>query len=175
MPLNITHNRCFLVVGCGALGNEVLKNLALMNAGRLVIVDFDCVEDVNLDRSVLFRREDVGRQKVDAARDGIMRINPGIEVVAINGDIAHDVGIGLLRNADVIVGCVDSRWARYCINRLAFRAGRPWVDGGIFGMTGTARVFTPGMSCYACSLGADGLMDMRRRMPCETRSAAQRP
>lgn len=160
------HTSCFVVVGCGALGNEMLKNLALLNAGRLVIVDFDCVEEANLDRSVLFRHVDVGRRKVDAARDGILRINPDMQVTAINGDIAHDVGIGLLREADVVVGCVDSRWARYCINRLAFRAGRPWVDGGILGMTGTARVFRPGRSCYACSLGTDEMRELRRRMPC---------
>lgn len=162
----MTGSRCFVVVGCGALGNEVLKNLALLNVGRLVIVDFDCVEEVNLDRSVLFRREDVGRPKVEVARDGIRRLNPDVEVIAINGDIAHDVGIGLLREADAIIGCVDSRWARYCINRLAFRAGRPWVDGGIFGLTGTVRLFTPGKNCYACSLTTDELNELRRRMPC---------
>lgn len=154
------------MVGCGALGNEVLKNLALMGAERLVIVDFDYVEEVNLGRSVLFRREDIGRPKVDAARDGIRRLNPDVEVIAVNGDIAYDVGIGLLREADAVIGCVDSRWARYCINRLAFRAGRKWVDGGIFGLTGTARVFSLGKSCYACSLSTDEMNELKRRMPC---------
>ncbi len=164
--INDTHFSCFVVVGCGALGNEVLKNLALTGVGRLIVVDFDYVEEVNLDRSVLFGREDVGRPKVEAASDGIRRLNPDVEVIAINGDIAYDVGIGLLREADAIIGCVDSRWARYCINRLAFRAGRQWVDGGIFGLTGTARVFTPGKNCYACSLTTDELNELRRRMPC---------
>lgn len=161
-----SHTSCFVVVGCGALGNEVLKNLALTGVGRLIIVDFDNVEEVNLDRSVLFRREDIGRPKVEAARDGILRLNPGMQVTAINGDISHDVGIGLLREADVLIGCVDSRWTRYCINRLAFRIGLPWVDGGIFGLTGTARVFMPGKNCYACSLTTDELNELRRRMPC---------
>ena len=163
---NSVANARYIVVGCGALGNEVLKNLALTGVGSLTIVDFDYVEEVNLDRSVLFRREDVGRPKVEAASDGIRRLNPDVEVVAINGDIAYDVGIGLLREADAIIGCVDSRWARYCINRLAFRAGRQWVDGGIFGLTGTVRVFTPGKNCYACSLTTDELNELRHRMPC---------
>jgi len=163
---SIVSKAFFIVAGCGALGNEVLKCLALMGVGRLLIVDFDKVESSNLDRSVLFRRCDVGRFKVDAARDGILRLNPGVQVDVINGDIAHDVGLALVRSADAVIGCVDSRWARYCINRLAFRAGKSWVDGGIHSLTGTARVFRPGVNCYACSLSLDELNDLRRRMPC---------
>ena len=67
---------------------------------------------------------------------------------------------------DVIIGCVDSRWARYCINRLALRAGKPWVDGGIDSLEGTARVFIPGQNCYACNLGPEGLREMHRRLSC---------
>jgi len=156
----------FVVAGCGALGNEVLKCLALMGVGSVVAVDFDVVEEENLDRSVLFRREDVGRLKVEAARDGIRRLNPSVEVETIAGDVAHDLGIGIIREADAVIGCVDSRWARYCINRLAMRAGKPWIDGGIHGLDGTARVFRPGENCYACSLSNDEISDLRRRMPC---------
>jgi adenylyltransferase/sulfurtransferase len=93
-------------------------------------------------------------------------MNPAVEVKTICGDIAYDVGLGLLRQMDVVIGCVDSRWARYCINRLCMRAGIPWVDGGIEELEGTARVFVPGKNCYACNLGPEGLKDLARRMPC---------
>ena len=157
-----------MVVGCGALGNEVLKHLALLGVRHLVIVDFDSVERDNLSRSVLFTREDAetGRRKVDAAADRLKQMNPDMEIRTIFGDIAYDVGLGLIRKMDVLISCVDNRWARYCINRLCMRAGIPWVDGGIDGLEGTARVFKPGENCYACNLGPEGLKDMARRMPC---------
>lgn len=157
-----------MVVGCGALGNEVLKHLALLGVRHLVIVDFDSVERDNLSRSVLFTREDAeaGRRKVDAAADRLKQMNPDMEIRTIFGDIAYDVGLGLIRKMDVLISCVDNRWARYCMNRLCMRAGIPWVDGGIDGLEGTARVFKPGENCYACNLGPEGLKDMARRMPC---------
>ena len=157
-----------MVVGCGALGNEVLKNLALFGVGHIVIVDFDCVEPSNLSRSVLFTREDAaeGRQKAAVAAERIRQMNPDVDVRTICGDIAYDVGLGLIRQMDVIIGCVDNRWARYCINRLAMRAGKPWVDGGIDSLEGTARVFMPGKNCYACNLGPEGLQEMQRRFSC---------
>ena len=156
----------FLVAGCGALGNEVLKNLALMGAEHLTVVDFDRVEPGNLSRSILFAREDVGERKVDVAARKLRQMNPRMEVQALFGDVAYDVGLGLLRATDVVLGCVDSRWARYCINRLCMRAGIPWVDGGIDTLEGTVRVFAPGKNCYACNLGPEGLRDLARRMPC---------
>lgn len=157
-----------MVVGCGALGNEVLKDLVLTGVRHLVIVDFDTVEADNLSRSVLFSREDAaaGRRKVEAAAERLKQMSPDLDIQQIFGDIAYDVGLGLIRRMDVVIGCVDNRWARYCINRLCMRAGIPWVDGGIEGLEGTARVFKPGENCYACNLGPEGLKDMAYRMPC---------
>ena len=159
-----------MVVGCGALGNEVLKHLVLFGVGHLVIVDFDVVESTNLTRSVLFRREDAetGRPKVLVAADRLREINPSVHILPLQGDICHDIGLGLLRQMDVVVGCVDNRWARYCLNRLCMRAGVPWVDGGIDGLEGTARVFMPGKNCYACNLGPEALKDLSYRISCST-------
>jgi len=157
-----------MVVGCGALGNEVLKQLALMGVGRLTVVDFDRVEADNLSRTVLFTPADAeaGRTKVEVVAERLRQLNPQLTVTALFGDIAYDVGLGLVLQHDVLIGCVDNRWARYCINRLAMRAGKPWVDGAIDGLEGTARVFMPGKNCYACSLGPEGLKDMARRLSC---------
>ena len=157
-----------MVVGCGALGNEVLKNLVLFGVEHLVLVDFDRVEESNLSRSILYTHEDAVQQrlKVEAAAERLRQINSKVQVLPVCSDIAYEVGLGLLRRMDVVIGCVDSRWARYCINRLCMRAGVPWVDGGIDGLEGTVRVFVPGTNCYACNLGTEGLKELARRMPC---------
>lgn len=157
-----------MVVGCGALGNEVLKNLVLFGVEHLVIVDFDAVEPSNLSRSVFFTHDDAARHiyKVKAVARRLREINPRVEVQTICGDIAHDVGLGLIAAMDVAIGCVDNRFARYCLNRLCMRAGIPWVDGGIDGLEGTCRVFVPGKNCYACNLGPEGLDELRRRRSC---------
>ena len=155
-------------MGCGALGNEVLKGLALAGAEHLTVVDFDVVEPSNLNRSVLFRLQDAAdsRPKVEAVSERLRELNPGMEITAICGDAAFDVGLGIFRESDVVIGCVDSRQARYSINRLCMRAGVSWVDGGIHGLEGTARVFAPQRNCYACNLGPEGLRELARRAPC---------
>ena len=157
-----------MVVGCGALGNEVLKNLVLMGAEHLTLIDFDRVESDNLSRSVLFSKADAdaGAYKVDAAAAKLREMNPHLQIRTIRGDIAYDVGLGLIRKMRLVIGCVDNRWARYCINRLCMRAGIPWVDGGIDILEGTVRVFAPGENCYACNLGPEGLKDLSYRMSC---------
>lgn len=166
-----------MVVGCGSLGNEVLKNLALLGVGHVVVVDFDRVERHNLTRSVLFRRSDCvpqGRPKVEVVRQRLLELNPELDITAINGDIAHDVGLGLIREMDVAIACTDNRLARFMLNRHCMRVGIPWVDGGITLDEGTARVFAPpgvisnhpAGNCYACNLGPEALRDLSYRMPC---------
>ena len=157
-----------MVVGCGALGNEAIKNLALFGVGNLVLVDFDEVEASNLTRSILFCSEDakMHRYKVDAAAHSIKKINPNINVTTIVGDISYSVGLGLIRKMNVVVGCLDNRWARYVLNRLCMRAGVPWVDGGINALEGVAKVFIPGQNCYACTLEPSALAELKRNTSC---------
>ena len=157
-----------MVVGCGALGNEVIKNLALFGVGNLVLVDFDEVEYSNLTRSILFTQEDAlkHRYKVDTAAESVKKINPNINVTTIVGDIATSVGLGLIRKMNVVVGCLDNRWSRYTLNRLCMRAGVPWVDGGINALEGIAKVFIPGKNCYACTLEPSALEDLKRSTSC---------
>jgi adenylyltransferase/sulfurtransferase len=157
-----------MVVGCGALGNEVLKNLALFGVGNLVLVDFDEVEFSNLTRSILFCSDDATkhRYKVEAAAESIKKINPNINVTTIVGDISYQVGLGLIRKMNAVVGCLDNRWARYSLNRLCMRAGVPWVDGGINALEGVAKVFIPGKNCYACTLEPSALEELKKRTSC---------
>jgi molybdopterin/thiamine biosynthesis adenylyltransferase len=140
----IVRSATVMVIGAGALGNEVLKNLALMGIGNLLICDFDTIEDSNLSRSVLFRASDNGRRKVDAAADGVKQLNPDVNVKTWHGDINAEMGLGVFRHVDVIVGCLDNREARLSIDRFSQFVNRPWVDGAIQELMGIVRVFWPG-------------------------------
>ena len=157
-----------MVVGCGALGNEVLKNLALCGIGHLTCVDFDRVEESNLPKSVLFRNADVSRvrYKVEVVKERLQELAPDIDIVTICADITADVGLGYIMDSDVVVSCVDNRWARFMINRHCNRLSKPWVDGGISQNEGTARVFIPGHNCYACSLGSREMAELKKRISC---------
>ena len=149
----VVRNATVLVVGAGALGNEVIKNLALMGIGNILIADFDTIEDSNLSRSVLFRADDRGRRKVDAAAEAVKAINPDVKVKAWHGDINYEMGLGVFRHVDAIVGCLDNREARLSINRFSWAVDRPWVDGAIQELMGIVRVFRPGEgACYECTL-----------------------
>ncbi|MEH1799000.1 MAG: ThiF family adenylyltransferase [Nostoc sp.] len=142
-----------MVVGVGALGNEVLKNLALLGVGKIFIVDFDFVEASNLSRSILFRIQDAGRRKVDVAAERIREINPDVKVVTFHGDVRYDLGLGVFRRMDVVFGCLDNRGARLALNRACYRADVPWIDGALDILMGMVRVFVPPESaCYECSM-----------------------
>lgn len=161
-------NAKVLVAGAGALGNEVVKNLALFGIGHIYVVDFDRIELSNLTRSVLFRETDAysHRYKAEVVAERAMEINPQIKVTPIVGNLFSEVGLGIYRSVDVIIGCLDSRIARYQLNRLALRAGKTWIDGSIENMTGVIRVYTPGISCYECGLSRDEFNNIMLRTGC---------
>src|SRR4051812_13396624 len=85
------------VIGIGALGNEILKNLALLDFRDVLIIDRDVVERSNLSRSVLFRQQHDGRPKVEAATEALRDLNPDLRVTSLHADVMHDVGLGRLR------------------------------------------------------------------------------
>lgn len=150
---DVVRDATVMVIGAGALGNEVLKNLALMGVGRIFIVDFDTIEDSNLSRSILYRASDNGRKKAEAAAEAVREINPDVAVQWLHADINHELGLGIYRRMDAIIGCLDNREARLSINKACWHLGKPWVDGAIQELLGIARVFMPGDgACYECTL-----------------------
>jgi len=161
-------NARVLVAGCGALGNEVVKNLALFGVGHIYVVDFDKIELSNLTRSVLFREEDAYNHayKAEIVAKRASEINPHIEVVPIVGNLFSDVGFGLYRSVDVVIGCLDSRIARYQLNRLCMRAGKSWIDGSIENLTGVVKIYVPGINCYECGLSRDEFNHIMLRTGC---------
>jgi len=156
-----------MVIGAGALGNEVLKNLSLMGIGKLFIVDFDQVEAANLSRSILFREEDNGLPKAEIAARRVKELNPDVDVQYFQGDITTELGLGIFRRMDGIVGCLDNREARLAVNRFAHWLGKPWVDGAIQELLGLVRVFAPGEgACYECTLTEQARREMSLRYSC---------
>jgi adenylyltransferase/sulfurtransferase len=143
-----------LVVGAGALGNEILKNAALLGFTQVVIVDLDRIEESNLSRAVLYRSADVSKFKAHAAGDAYRSLAPDARVHPVVANVVHGSGLGLFEWSDVIVAGLDNREARLWINRSAWKVSRPWVDGAIEGINGVVRVFLPGIPpCCECTLG----------------------
>lgn len=161
-------NARVLVAGAGALGNEVIKDLTLFGVGHIYVVDFDRIEISNLTRSVLFREEDAfkHRFKAEVAAERAMEINPQIKVTPIVGNLFSEVGLALYKSVDVIIGCLDSRLARYQLNRMAMRAGKTWIDGSIENLTGVVKVYAPEVSCYECGLSREEFNIIMLRTGC---------
>ncbi len=157
----------YMVVGAGALGNEILKNLALVGAGHIFVVDFDVVEASNLTRSVLFRLGDIGKPKAQVAAKRIKELNPDVKTAFFTGDITSDVGLGAFREFDAVFIGVDNFKARIFISRACEKTGVPWINGGIQEMIGEAYVFIPGRgACYECNLPQHAYKEFNNRLSC---------
>ena len=156
-----------LVIGAGALGNEILKNLALLGFRRIVVVDLDRIDESNLSRTVLYRSEDVGEFKVNVAARACAALSPEISVRPIVANVLRDCGLGLFRWSDIVLAGLDNREARLWLNRSSWKVNRPWIDGAIEGINGVARVFLPGVApCYECTLGEVDWAILEKRMSC---------
>jgi molybdopterin/thiamine biosynthesis adenylyltransferase len=163
-----------LVIGAGALGNEIVKNLALLGVGRVFLADLDLVELSNLSRSVLFRETDLGRGKAEVAASRAKEIYPGMLVQWFKGNVVHDLGLGVYRWADVILGGLDNREARVAINSAAAKVGKPWIDGAIERLSGVARVFDPATGpCYECTMSEVDWKMLEARRSCALLSREQ--
>jgi len=156
-----------LVIGAGALGNEILKNLALLGFRKIIVVDLDRIEESNLSRTILYRSQDVGEFKATAAARAYHAILADSRVQPLTGNVLRDFGLGLFGWSDVILAGLDNRESRLWINRSAWKVNRPWIDGAIEGINGVARVFLPGSApCFECTLGEVDWAILQRRMSC---------
>jgi ThiF family len=156
-----------LVIGAGALGNEALKNLALLGVGTLGILDFDRVEESNLSRCAAFRPADVGGPKALAAAEHLQALRPEIAIHPFVCDLQHEVGAGVLSGYDLVLSCVDNIAARWKLNRLARRAGVLWIDAGIDAFCGQVARFDPFAGpCYECGMTDSMWERMFRRNSC---------
>lgn len=160
-------NTTVMVVGAGAIGNELIKNLSLLGIGKILVFDMDAIEHTNLTRSVLYRRGDVGRYKAEVAVERATEMNPDVKAKAFVSNIIDDVGLGVFRRADVVLGGLDNREARLAINQSCYKVNKPWIDGAIEALNGFARVFVPGQgACYECTMTETDWKLINKRKSC---------
>ena len=146
-------NACIMVVGAGAIGNELIKDLTLLGIGKILIIDMDKIEHTNLTRSVLYRAHDVGRYKAEVAAERAAEMNPDVKTKALISNIIDDIGLGVFRRMNVVLGGLDNREARLAINQSCYKVNRPFIDGAIEALNGFARVFLPPEgACYECTM-----------------------
>jgi len=161
-----------MVVGAGALGNEALKNLALLGFRNMFVVDMDTISRSNLSRSVLFSRADQGKDKAAAAarRTRQLCLAPDPNVRYFSGDLTQGLGSGVYRRMDVVLGCLDNVAARIATDAGCWLFGVPWVEGGMAGYQGNVTVFVPlDGPCYLCTLSEADRANERQRFSCDQR------
>ena len=139
------------VAGAGGLGSPLCTYLAVAGIGHLRIVDFDSAELSNLNRQILHWDEDVGKRKVESAREKLVRINPSIEIEVNSQKIDESNVESLVGEADGIVDCMDNFPTRYVLNRTAVRRRIPLFHAAIHGMEARVTTFVPGeTACFRC-------------------------
>jgi sulfur-carrier protein adenylyltransferase/sulfurtransferase len=140
-----------LLVGAGGLGSPNALYLAAAGVGRLGIVEFDVVDVTNLQRQVLHGTKDVGRSKLDSARERIQDVNPHVEVVAHEARLTSENALEIIGGYDLVVDGTDNFATRYLVNDACVLLGKPNVYGSIFRFEGQSTVFcTQDGPCYRC-------------------------
>lgn len=144
-------NAKVLCVGAGGLGSPALLYLAAAGVGTLGIIDFDVVDDSNLQRQVIHGQADVGRPKAESAADSVRAINPLIDVVIHNTTLTTENVMEIFSQYDLILDGTDNFATRYMVNDAAVLLGKPYVWGSIYRFDGQASVFWAEQGpCYRC-------------------------
>lgn len=134
-------NAKVLVIGAGGLGSPTLLYLAAAGVGTIGIVEFDVVDESNLQRQIIHGQSDIGRSKAESARDSIKEINPLVDVRLHEVRLEPDNAIGLFEQYDLILDGTDNFATRYLVNDAAVLAGKPYVWGSIYRFEGQVSVF----------------------------------
>jgi sulfur-carrier protein adenylyltransferase/sulfurtransferase len=144
-------NAKVLCVGAGGLGSPALMYLAAAGVGTLGVIDFDVVDESNLQRQIIHGQSDVGRPKAESAAASIREINPLIEVIVHNEPLSNDNVMDIFAGYDLIVDGTDNFATRYMVNDAAVLLGKPYVWGSIYRFDGQASVFWAEHGpCYRC-------------------------
>ena len=139
-----------LMVGAGGLGSPISIYLTLAGVGTIGIVDFDTVDVTNLQRQILHQNDDIGRPKVQSAKETLLSYNPDVNVVIHEEPLLSDNAMEIISGYDVIINGADNFPARYLVNDAAYLCGKPLVDGSILLFDGQSTVYIPGNGCYRC-------------------------
>src|SRR5215471_7372998 len=144
-------NAKVLAVGAGGLGSPTLMYLAAAGVGTLGIVEFDTVDESNLQRQIIHGQSDIGRPKAESARDSVREINPYVTVVIHNEALTNDNVFEIFEQYDLIIDGTDNFATRYMVNDAAVLLHKPYVWGSIYRFDGQAAVFWADQGpCYRC-------------------------
>ena len=144
-------NAKVLCVGAGGLGSPALMYLAAAGVGTLGIVEFDVVDESNLQRQIIHGQSDIGRSKAESARDTVREINPYVDVVLHEERLDSDNALQIFAGYDLIVDGTDNFATRYLVNDACVLLGKPYVWGSIYRFDGQASVFWAEHGpCYRC-------------------------
>jgi len=148
-------NAKVLVIGAGGLGSPALLYLAAAGVGTLGVVDFDEVDESNLQRQVIHGQSDIGKPKAVSAKESIAEVNPLVEVVVHEERLDNDNVLEIFSGYDLIIDGTDNFATRYMVNDAAVLLGKPYIWGSIYRFDGQASVFWPAAPggeapCYRC-------------------------
>lgn len=149
-------NSRVVIAGAGGLGSPIAIYLTAAGIGKIRIIDNDTVELSNLNRQILHWEIDIGKSKVDSAKDKLKKMNSQIEIEAICEKITEQNVSTLLNGFDAIVDAMDNLYTRYIINRFAIDSHTPFFHGAVKGFEGRAMTIIPGKSaCLRCLFRGD--------------------
>ena len=149
------------VVGVGGIGNPVVTQLTAMGVGKLKIVDRDIIEISNLHRQHLYTENDIGRVKVEAAKERLEKINSSVEIEALPNSVTKYTAESIVEGFDVVVDALDSIDARYALNDACIKLNIPLIYAGALGMLGSICTIIPNKTaCLRCIFPALAEDDM---------------
>ncbi len=162
-------NSTVMVIGAGATGNEVVKNLVLFGIGKIILVDYDTINVSNLNRCVLFNIRSAQNQnyKADVVKEACKDLNPDVKIVSLKENLS-DIDKKLYK-CDVVCSCVDNVEARIEANNYAYYYGTPFVDSGIdefFGSVQAVYSKVPDAACLQCGISGKDLDIMWKKFSC---------
>ena len=139
-----------IIVGVGAIGCELAKNLTLMGVGKIVLVDNDVIELSNLNRQMLFTDSDIGRPKAEVAAEKLKSMNPWVKIEAYYRDV-REFDLEFFKDSNVVASCLDNWPTRRWLNSLAVELDKPFVDTAMDGMYANIQIVIPGKTaCLEC-------------------------
>ena len=139
------------VAGAGGLGSPISTYLAVAGIGKIILADFDSVDPSNLNRQFLHHEKDIGRLKVESAKEKLLSLNPEIGVETIRERITEENADSVVPSCDLIIDALDNFDTRHVLNRLAVKRNIPMIHGAVSGYRGQATTVIPGKTpCFHC-------------------------
>ena len=165
----IIRNAKVMVIGAGATGNEVVKNLALCGVGTIYLIDYDLIESSNLSRCVLFNyTNSVEKYKADVIKETCKNLNPDVKIIPIKQEL-NSINKELYTQSDVVCSCLDNLEARLEANNYAYYYNIPFIDSGIDEFFGSVQVVyseDKDAACLQCGISDKDLEIMWKKFSC---------